>query len=60
MTLPEGWHIGPLPGSEGHAMWTALFDDKRTVRAEIFYKAAFYDQRADIDWLGSIPYRDQS
>lgn len=40
--LPSGWKIVPTD----HDMWSKLVDDKGRVRAEIFYKAAFYDRRA--------------
>lgn len=42
--LPPGWekHRGD------HSMWSYLFDDKGRKRAAIFYKAAFYDERADV------------
>jgi hypothetical protein len=40
--LPNGWKKVPTD----HSMWSHLVDDKGTVRAEIFYKAAFYDRRA--------------
>lgn len=42
--LPAGW------GKEGteHNMWSVLKDETGKVRAEIFYKAAFYDRKANI------------
>ena len=42
--LPAGWH------KEGtsHNMHSSLLDDKGRKRAGIFYKAAFYDRRADL------------
>jgi hypothetical protein len=42
--LPAGWHVQPTD----HAMWSDLRDDKDRKRAGIFYKAAYYDRRADI------------
>ncbi len=42
--LPQGWTKRPT----AHAMHSELCDAKGNVRAEIFYKAAFYDRRADI------------
>src|SRR6185436_8068032 len=33
-----------------HSMYTDLVDDKGRVRASIFYKAAFYDRKADISF----------
>jgi len=44
VTLPEGWHKEPTD----HNMWSELRDEKDRVRAMIFYKAAFYDRRADL------------
>lgn len=44
VTLPAGWK----KESTGHAMHSRLLDDKGRERAGIFYKAAFYDRRADI------------
>ena len=44
--LPDGWKIAPTD----HPMWTNLLDEKESVVAEIFYKAAFYDRRASIHW----------
>lgn len=43
-TLPPGWR---KVGTD-HDMHSELRDDKDRVRAGIFYKAAFYDRRADI------------
>lgn len=40
--LPDGW---AKRGSD-HAMWSDLLDEKGRKRAEIFYKAAFYDRSA--------------
>ena len=45
--LPEGWKIQPTE----HAMWSDLVDETGKKRAAIFYKAAFYDRRADISLL---------
>ena len=42
--LPEGWKIQPT----GHDMWSYLLDQNGHKRAGIFYKAAFYDRRADV------------
>ena len=46
--LPAGWEIRPTE----HSMHSDLVDEKGKVRAGIFYKAAFYDRRANIHWLG--------
>lgn len=40
--FPAGWKKVPTD----HDMWTDLVDDKGRKRGGIFYKAAFYDQRA--------------
>lgn len=42
--LPDGWKIR----ATSHSMWSELVDAKGSVRAMIFYKAAFYDQDAHI------------
>ena len=43
-TLPSGWK----KKATNHPLWSDLLDDKGRVRAEIFYKAAFYDRSAFI------------
>lgn len=43
-TLPPGWK----KQATGHSMHSDLLDDKGRRRAGIFYKAAFYDRRADM------------
>jgi hypothetical protein len=40
--LPKGWK----KVLTDHSMWSNLVDDKGVVRAQIFYKAAFYDRSA--------------
>lgn len=42
--LPAGWHVR---GTD-HSMWSEILDDQGCVRGDIFYKAAFYDRRADM------------
>ena len=42
--LPAGWH----QKTTDHDMHNKLLDDRGRVRASIFYKAAFYDRRADM------------
>lgn len=42
--LPEGWSVKPTD----HSMWSDLVDDKGRKRAQIFYKAAFYDRSCSI------------
>jgi hypothetical protein len=44
VTLPEGWKIV----ATDHSMWSRLLDAKGRRRADIFYKAAFYDRCAHI------------
>lgn len=44
--LPEGWKLE----STDHSMWNRLVDDKGRERASIFYKAAFYDRDAFINF----------
>lgn len=44
--LPEGWK----KKSTGHSMWNELLDDKGRVRATFFYKAAFYDRDAFVNF----------
>ena len=46
VSLPEGWTKRPTE----HSMWSELVDQEGKVRAKIFYKAAFYDRRADLSW----------
>jgi hypothetical protein len=44
--LPEGWAIKPTD----HSMWSKLVDAEGNERASIFYKAAFYDRDAFINF----------
>lgn len=44
--LPEGWDIK----ATSHSMWNELLDDKGRKRASFFYKAAFYDRDAFINF----------
>lgn len=46
VTLPAGWEIK----ATDHSMWNELFDDKGRKRASFFYKAAFYDRDAFINF----------
>ena len=46
VALPEGWRIE----ATDHSMWNNLFDDKGRKRANFFYKAAFYDRDAFINF----------
>lgn len=45
VVLPEGWAI---VASAEHSMWSDLLDERGRKRAEIFYKAAFYDRKAHV------------
>jgi hypothetical protein len=47
--LPDGWKI-QVAGK--HVMWSELVDAAGVVRANIFYKASFYDRRAEIALAG--------
>jgi hypothetical protein len=44
--LPSGWEIK----ATDHSMWNELLDDKGRKRASFFYKAAFYDRDAFINF----------
>lgn len=44
--LPQGWK----KVATDHSMYTHLLDEKGRIRASIFYKAAFYDRKADISF----------
>lgn len=44
VTLPAGWK----KQATDHSMHSDLLDDKGRKRGSIFYKAAFYDRRADM------------
>ncbi len=50
-TLPAGWKKVPTD----HAMWNDVVDETGKVRAQYFYKAAFYDRKANIH-----PMKEQS
>lgn len=62
VVLPDGWTLTPSDSNPDY--WTELRDVKKRLRANIFYKAAFYDRKAFIrpltryaihsvaDWLG--------
>ena len=44
--LPKGWK---LKQNENNAMWTDILDEKGTLRGQMFYKAAFYQQMAHME-----------
>jgi hypothetical protein len=46
--MPNGW----TKKATDHSMWTDLLDDKGRRRAQIFYKAAFYDRSAHMSLRG--------
>lgn len=46
VTLPNGWK----KESTDHSMWNNLLDEQGRIRATIFYKAAFYDRDAFINF----------
>lgn len=48
VTFPPGWTKKPAPD---HSMWSYLYDDKGRERGNVFYKAAFYDRRADMHFV---------
>ena|ERR1700690_239018 len=43
-TLPPGWSRK----ATDHSMWSKIVDDRGRERCAIFYKAAFYDRKADM------------
>lgn len=51
--LPEGWYVD----GTSHSMHTTLRDPEHFKRAGIFYKAAYYDRRADLSWM-TVPVTD--
>lgn len=51
-TLPDGW---TKQGSD-HDMWSYVLDEHGRRRIGIFYKAAFYDRRADMHIIGLHGY----
>ena len=50
--LPDGWQ----KVATSHSMHSDLLDDQGRKRASIFYKAAFYDRRADISICRRFSY----
>ena len=51
-TLPEGW----VKRATDHAMGSEIVDQHGRVRVKVFYKAAFYDRRADASIVGPSGY----
>jgi len=52
VTFPKGWKKLPTD----HSMWSDLIDDKGRKRGAIFFKAAFYDRRADMHLTNRFSY----
>ncbi len=52
VVLPEGWKIQHTD----HAMWNQLVDNNGRVRARFFYKGAFYDRDAHINFQTRYSY----
>lgn len=50
--LPAGWR----KEATEHSMWNNLIDDKGRIRASFFYKAAFYDRDAFINFNQRFTY----
>lgn len=46
VVAPEGWRMD----ATGHSMHSEIFDAAGNKRGSVFYKAAFYDRRADGNW----------
>lgn len=53
VTLPEGW----TRRGTTHDMHSDLLDEKGRKRASVFYKAAFYDRRADVRIISRFDVR---
>lgn len=51
-TLPDGW----TKQSSDHDMWSYVVDELGRRRVGIFYKAAFYDRRADMHLINLLGY----
>ena len=45
--MPKKWKLK----ATGNTYWTEIYDGNNEKIANIFYKAAFYDRRADIQFL---------
>lgn len=45
VTVPDGWQLRPTE----HSMHNDIVDDKGRIRGGVFYKAAFYDRRANFN-----------
>lgn len=53
--LPEGWS----KQATDHSMWNNLVDDKGRIRATFFYKAAFYDRDAFVNFEKRYSWTDE-
>jgi hypothetical protein len=49
-TLPLNWT--KINSETSSVFWSHIIDDSGQIRARIFYKAAFYDRHAFMDWCG--------
>lgn len=52
VTAPEGW----THQATDHSMWSALLDPQGRKRAEVFFKAAFYDKEAFLRLVKRFSY----
>jgi hypothetical protein len=55
-TLPPGWK----KERSGHAMWSHIVDEHGKNRVAIFYKAAFYDRRADANLVSRYQFESSN
>lgn len=55
VVLPTGWK----KEATDHSMWNKLKDDKGRVRATFFYKAAFYDRKAMVNFIQRYNIEEQ-
>lgn len=44
--LPEGWRLEPE--EDTYSYWSLVIDTAGETRARVFYKAAFYDRKAEM------------
>jgi hypothetical protein len=55
VSLPEGWSRE----ASDHAMWSYIVDGLGRRRVGVFYKAAYYDRKADASVLGLSEYLER-
>jgi len=53
--MPDGWE----KEATDHSMWNRLVDNKGRVRANFFYKAAFYDRSSHINFTTRYQLKDE-